>query len=230
MPHGDRRADVIRRVEGVTRHGRDARSTCASGSATRTPFRGSGSRPRARHGARRRRRTRRDGRPRARARRARTTPTRPRSTVSAGETVDLIAHLVSRRTASRRRRRRRRADRRTRSTGGGLGDRIATAPVEYAGGGAPVACSCCARSPTRTPAASSRPPRRACPSSSAASATGTTATSGCATRRSRSRCYRCTASPSEAEDWRNWLLRAIAGDPADVQIMYGLAGERHLRE
>ena len=34
----------------------------------------------------------------------------------------------------------------------------------------------------------------------------------------------------EAEAWRNWLLRAIAGSPAQVQIMYGLGGERHLRE
>ncbi len=30
--------------------------------------------------------------------------------------------------------------------------------------------------------------------------------------------------------WRQWLLRAVAGDPADVQIMYGLAGERRLDE
>ncbi|WP_295118912.1 glycoside hydrolase family 15 protein [uncultured Leifsonia sp.] len=30
--------------------------------------------------------------------------------------------------------------------------------------------------------------------------------------------------------WRDWLLRAIAGDPGDVQIMYGLAGERDLAE
>jgi GH15 family glucan-1,4-alpha-glucosidase len=30
--------------------------------------------------------------------------------------------------------------------------------------------------------------------------------------------------------WRNWLLRAVAGDPADVQIMYGIAGERDLDE
>jgi GH15 family glucan-1,4-alpha-glucosidase len=30
--------------------------------------------------------------------------------------------------------------------------------------------------------------------------------------------------------WRDWLLRAIAGDPADVQIMYGLSGERRLFE
>ncbi|HEX4442269.1 MAG TPA: glycoside hydrolase family 15 protein [Galbitalea sp.] len=34
----------------------------------------------------------------------------------------------------------------------------------------------------------------------------------------------------EAEGWRNWLLRAIAGDPNDVQIMYGLGGERRLME
>lgn len=34
----------------------------------------------------------------------------------------------------------------------------------------------------------------------------------------------------EATGWRSWLLRAIAGDPADVQIMYGLAGERDLME
>jgi GH15 family glucan-1,4-alpha-glucosidase len=34
----------------------------------------------------------------------------------------------------------------------------------------------------------------------------------------------------EAIAWRKWLLRAVAGDPADVQIMYGLAGERRLDE
>ena len=34
----------------------------------------------------------------------------------------------------------------------------------------------------------------------------------------------------EAEDWRDWLLRAVAGDPADLQIMYGLSGERRLPE
>ena len=34
----------------------------------------------------------------------------------------------------------------------------------------------------------------------------------------------------EAEAWRNWLLRAVAGDPADLRIMYGLAGERRLPE
>ncbi len=34
----------------------------------------------------------------------------------------------------------------------------------------------------------------------------------------------------EALAWRRWLLRAIAGDPAQVQIMYGVAGERRLPE
>jgi GH15 family glucan-1,4-alpha-glucosidase len=34
----------------------------------------------------------------------------------------------------------------------------------------------------------------------------------------------------EATAWRQWLLRAVAGDPADVQIMYGIAGERRLDE
>ncbi|GHB29332.1 glucoamylase [Streptomyces viridiviolaceus] len=34
----------------------------------------------------------------------------------------------------------------------------------------------------------------------------------------------------EAEAWRDWLLRAVAGSPADLQIMYGLAGERRLPE
>ncbi|WP_053654937.1 glycoside hydrolase family 15 protein [Streptomyces sp. MMG1121] len=34
----------------------------------------------------------------------------------------------------------------------------------------------------------------------------------------------------EAEAWRDWLLRAVAGDPADLQIMYGVAGERRLPE
>jgi glucoamylase len=35
---------------------------------------------------------------------------------------------------------------------------------------------------------------------------------------------------TEAEAWRTWLVRAVAGDPADVQIMYGIDGERHLIE
>jgi GH15 family glucan-1,4-alpha-glucosidase len=34
----------------------------------------------------------------------------------------------------------------------------------------------------------------------------------------------------EARAWREWLLRAVAGQPAQLQIMYGLAGERQLPE
>jgi GH15 family glucan-1,4-alpha-glucosidase len=34
----------------------------------------------------------------------------------------------------------------------------------------------------------------------------------------------------EASAWIEWLLRAIAGDPGQLQIMYGLAGERRLTE
>ena len=35
---------------------------------------------------------------------------------------------------------------------------------------------------------------------------------------------------AEATAWRKWLLRAIAGNPAELQIMYGVAGERRLDE
>jgi GH15 family glucan-1,4-alpha-glucosidase len=34
----------------------------------------------------------------------------------------------------------------------------------------------------------------------------------------------------EARAWRDWLLRAVAGDPRAMQIMYGPAGERRLPE
>jgi len=33
-----------------------------------------------------------------------------------------------------------------------------------------------------------------------------------------------------AHHWREWLLRAIAGDAADMQIVYGIAGEREIGE
>jgi GH15 family glucan-1,4-alpha-glucosidase len=39
-----------------------------------------------------------------------------------------------------------------------------------------------------------------------------------------------TGYTEEAAAWRAWLQRAIAGDPKDVQIMYGVAGERRLAE
>ncbi len=34
----------------------------------------------------------------------------------------------------------------------------------------------------------------------------------------------------EASAWRDWLIRAIAGSPDQMQIMYGIAGERRLDE
>src|SRR5258706_4794391 len=35
---------------------------------------------------------------------------------------------------------------------------------------------------------------------------------------------------AEARAWRDWLLRTVAGDPSQLQIMYGLGGERRLPE
>ena len=34
----------------------------------------------------------------------------------------------------------------------------------------------------------------------------------------------------EARSWQQWMLRAVAGDPADAQIMYGIDGTRRLPE
>ena len=34
----------------------------------------------------------------------------------------------------------------------------------------------------------------------------------------------------EARAWRDWLVRAVAGSPSQVQIMYGVGGERWLPE
>jgi GH15 family glucan-1,4-alpha-glucosidase len=34
----------------------------------------------------------------------------------------------------------------------------------------------------------------------------------------------------EAREWQGWLLRAVAGSPDQVQIMYGISGERYLQE
>jgi len=39
-----------------------------------------------------------------------------------------------------------------------------------------------------------------------------------------------TGHHDEAADWLAWLHRAVAGDPEDMQIMYGVAGERRLPE
>jgi GH15 family glucan-1,4-alpha-glucosidase len=34
----------------------------------------------------------------------------------------------------------------------------------------------------------------------------------------------------EAREWRDWLLRAVAGMPSQIDILYGIAGERRLTE
>ncbi len=39
-----------------------------------------------------------------------------------------------------------------------------------------------------------------------------------------------TGYVDEAQAWRDWLVRAVAGDPAQLQIMYGVRGERRLPE
>jgi GH15 family glucan-1,4-alpha-glucosidase len=39
-----------------------------------------------------------------------------------------------------------------------------------------------------------------------------------------------TGFVAEARAWREWLVRAVAGDPAKLQIMYGLDGARRLPE
>ena len=39
-----------------------------------------------------------------------------------------------------------------------------------------------------------------------------------------------TGYTDEARAWRDWLLRAVAGEPAKLQIMYGVAGERRIDE
>ncbi|GAA4231742.1 glycoside hydrolase family 15 protein [Actinomadura meridiana] len=39
-----------------------------------------------------------------------------------------------------------------------------------------------------------------------------------------------TGFVAEAKQWREWLLRAVAGDPADLQIMYAIDGTRRLTE
>ena len=64
----------------------------------------------------------------------------------------------------------------------------------------------------------------------AACATGTIAIAGCATPPSL--CWRSANGGyfNEAVAWQDWLLRALAGSPEQVQIMYGLKGERQLME
>jgi GH15 family glucan-1,4-alpha-glucosidase len=40
----------------------------------------------------------------------------------------------------------------------------------------------------------------------------------------------CSGYEEEARAWREWIIRAAAGDPRDLQVVYGAAGERRLSE
>jgi GH15 family glucan-1,4-alpha-glucosidase len=43
-------------------------------------------------------------------------------------------------------------------------------------------------------------------------------------------CLLASGYRDEAASWRAWLLRAVAGEPADLRILYGIAGERGVVE
>ncbi len=144
--------------------------------------------------------------------------------MSAGESADLLHHLVPVvPTASRRC---------STSTSGST-----TPPTPCAGVGRPVSrttartatpssapCWCCASSPTPRPAASS-----------AAATTSLPEDFGGSRNWDYRFCWLRDASltlqallsagyDDEAMLWRDWLLRAIAGDPQDLQIMYAVDG------
>ncbi len=43
-------------------------------------------------------------------------------------------------------------------------------------------------------------------------------------------CLMLAGYRDEAISWRRWLLRAVAGDPGQIQTIYGICGERELQE
>jgi GH15 family glucan-1,4-alpha-glucosidase len=93
--------------------------------------------------------------------------------------------------------------------------------------GSLVALKAMIQEPSGGVVAAQRPP---CPKSSGAPGTGTTATAGSETQASPSRRSHRNRCLSAAKRWRTWQLRAAAGDPRQLQIMYGLDGERWLPE
>ena len=76
---------------------------------------------------------------------------------------------------------------------------------------------------------SSRHPPLRFQSRSAGSATGTTATAGCATQRSPCRALNIGGITKRHALWRDWLLRVTAGDPDQLQYVR-VTGESHLVE
>ena len=89
-------------------------------------------------------------------------------------------------------------------------------------------------SPTRPPARSWPPPPPACPSSSAAHATGTTATRGCATPPSPLYALLRLGFTDEAGAFMEWLegrfRHAADRESGPLQIMYGIDGREDLPE
>ena len=59
---------------------------------------------------------------------------------------------------------------------------------------------------------------------------GLSLSAGCATPRCTLLALMNAGYYDEAQAWREWLLRAVAGSPEQMQIMYGIAGERRLTE
>ena len=147
-----------------------------------------------------------------------------------GQTVAFVAHLAPVAPAAAGRRSMRPQSSPRRSDAGGRGPASAPTTGERRDVVLRSLVTLKALDAHDAPAASSPRRRRRCPSASAASATGTTATAGCATRRSRSWRSCTTATCDEARAWREWLLRAVAGDPSKLQILYGVDGERRLGE
>ena len=85
----------------------------------------------------------------------------------------------------------------------------------------------------RRPARSPRRRPRRCRSRSAASATGTTGTRGCATPRSRSTRCGWRRAPTRRDaffDLHGRRLRPRSNDGGDLQIMFGVGGEHDLTE
>ena len=61
-------------------------------------------------------------------------------------------------------------------------------------------------------------------------ATGTTDTHGSETPPSPWQALLLSGYTDEAASWARWLRRAVAGSPGELQIMYGVGGERRLTE
>ena len=158
--------------------------------------------------------------------------------------LELREGEIARRDARDRRARRHRAARAARAPGAVRRDRARTGsdwlarsalPRPLARDGQPLGDHAQADDLRAHRRAGGRAHRRACPSSSAASATGTTATRGCATARSRSPRCSAWASPRRPRRFIRWLgdrdpgaARATCGGP--LQIMYRVDGSPDLDE